>query len=398
MENSHLLAQADQALANGQANQGLILLRQYNSSNDNDAGSWHRQAVIEEQIGDFSMAGEAHFRCIEIAPNNAIGYLYGGYWLQQKNQQTDAAALYSLADDLDASVLKLWDQADVSPPTKLRSQEASKVMRRVLSEQHRIVCRNLDNAERIRKAHWVQTSDQPVSLNFDNFAPELFFIPGLSTRPFHSSTEFTWTEQLNQKCSAINKELSHAMEQQLTKESLRPYLGKNFSSHSSLSKLANSHNWQAIDLFKNGQLNSEVSMLFPETLNALNTVPTYNLDNNPFEVFFSFLKPHQSIAPHFGQSNHALTVHLPLDIPDGCYLKVNDQEEKWAHNEVLIFDDSFLHSAHNPSELNRVVLIFSIWHPDLNADERNAVQQSFKARQKWVSERRSRLEKLRANR
>lgn len=397
MENSHLLAQADQALANGQADQGLILLRQYNRSNKNDAGSWHRQAVIEEQIGDSSAAGDAHFRCIEIAPNNAIAYLYGGYWLQHKRQHTEAAALYSIADDLDASILMLWNQQNVSAPTKKRSQEANNLLRHVLSEQHRKVCCNLRNAERIGEAQWVQTSDHPVSFSVDNFAPELFFIPSLSTRPYHSSSEFVWAEQLHQKISVIKKELSHAMHQQLTKENLRPYLDKNFSNHSSLSELANSSNWLAIDLFKSGQLNTEISKLFPNTINALKAVPTYNLDDNPFEVFFSFLKPHQSIAPHFGQSNHALTVHLPLEIPEGCYLKVDDHDETWMENEVLIFDDSFLHSAHNPSNLSRVVLIFSIWHPDLSADERYAVQKSFEARQKWVSERHSHINKLRTS-
>lgn len=396
MNNSHLLAQADQAFAAGQANQGLTLLRQYNLSNNSDAASWHRQAIIEEQIGDFSAAGEAHFRCIEVAPNNAIGYLYAGYWLQTKNQQTNAAAsLYSLANDLEASALTLWEKPNVSAPTQQRSREANRVMREVLTQQHRTVCNNLKNAERIGNAHWVQTSDQPISFGVDNFAPELFFIPGLTTKPFYSDKELAGAEQLNQKCGKINSELTHAMQQQLIKDTVRPYLDNNFSSHSSLSELANSHNWLAIDLFKNGEPNSKVSTLFPETLDALKALPTYSLDENPFEVFFSFLKPHQSIAPHFGQSNHALTVHLPLDIPNDCYLEVGAQKQPWNENEVLVFDDSFLHSAHNGSGLSRVVLIFSIWHPDLSTDERAAVQQSFKARQKWASERRSHLKKLR---
>ena len=31
----------------------------------------------------------------------------------------------------------------------------------------------------------------------------------------------------------------------------------------------------------------------------------------------------------------------------------------------MIFDDSFLHQAQNNSDLDRVVLIFDMWHPDL---------------------------------
>jgi tetratricopeptide (TPR) repeat protein len=396
MTNSRLLAQADQAFAAGQAEQGLALLRKYNLLNNNDAASWHRQAIIEEQIGDFSKAGEGHFRCVEIAPTNAIGYLYAGYWLQQNNQQIQAAAaLYSLAYDLDPSSLMLWRQSQVSAPTQLRSREANKVMRQVLSEQQRSVCSGLSNAERIGNAHWVQTSDQPISFGIEDFAPELFFIPDLPSKQFYPVEELTWVEELNEKCNVIKSELTYAMQQQLAKDSLRPYLDKNFSSHSKLGELANSNNWLAIDLFSNGELNTEVSTLFPETLDALKSLPTYNLNHTPFEVFFSFLKPNQSIAPHFGQSNHALTVHLPLDIPTECYLEVGAEKQSWREGEVLVFDDSFLHSAHNHSGLNRVVLIFSIWHPHLSSDERNAVQQSFTARQKWLSERQSQLRKLR---
>jgi tetratricopeptide (TPR) repeat protein len=396
MNDSSLLAQADQAFSAGQAKQGLILLRQYNRNNSNDAASWHRQALIEEQIGDTSAAGAAHYHCIEIAPNNALGYLYGGYWLQQHNNQTTAAAaLYSLAHDLDASILSLWQQDKISAPTQLRSQQANRVMRQVLSDHHRAVCSELKNAERIAKSEWLRTTDKTISFSEQNYAPELFFIPDLSIKPFYPAKQLDWTEQLNHRCKKIKKELSKAMQQQIAQKNLRPYLDENFASHTNLAELANSNNWLAIDLFKNGELNTDIAAFFYETLSALDQLPIYCLDENPFEVFFSFLKPSQSIAPHFGQSNHALTVHLPLDIPPNCYLKVGSEERSWQQDEVLVFDDSFLHSAHNHSQQTRVVLIFSIWHPDLSDDEREAIQQSFKARQKWTLERQTHLQKLR---
>ena len=395
MKDSSLLVQADLAFTVGNDKQGLTLLRQYNSANSDDAASWHRQAVIEEQIGDSSVAGEAHYRCIEIAPNNAIGYLYAGYWLQQKNQQTKAAALYSLAHDLDSSALALWQRSDISAATQLRSRQANKVMRQVLSAHHKAACAHLVNAERIEEAHWIRTTDKTLSYGADNFAPELFFIPSLSIKPFYSAKEFTWAKQLNQNCDKIRDELTTAMQQQLGQDSLRPYLDENYAGHAKLGELANSNNWLAIDLFKSGELNSNIAAFFPQTFKALSPLPVYCFNQDPFEVFFSFLKPSQSIAPHFGQSNHALTVHLPLDIPPNCYLTVGSQKRYWQQDEVLIFDDSFLHSANNQSDRMRVVLIFSIWHPDLSGDERIAVQESFKARQQWTLERPSQLNKLR---
>jgi hypothetical protein len=40
---------------------------------------------------------------------------------------------------------------------------------------------------------------------------------------------------------------------------------------------------------------------------------------------------------------------------------------------LMIFDDSYEHSAWNDSEVARIVLIFEIWHPALSAAERTAV-------------------------
>ena len=72
MNNSQLLTLIDHTFTMGQANKGLELLRKYNTSNNTDAGCWHRLANIEEQIGDFFAAGKAHLRCIEIVPNNTL--------------------------------------------------------------------------------------------------------------------------------------------------------------------------------------------------------------------------------------------------------------------------------------------------------------------------------------
>ena len=233
-------------------------------------------------------------------------------------------------------------------------------------------------------AIWVKTHDQPVSFAAKDFSPELFFIPDLAIKPIYSDQEFSWAKSLHAHHNEIQNELAIAMQQQQAKNNLRPYLGNNFANHLSLNELANSTDWMAIDLFNSGQLNSEVAALFPTTLEVLKSIPTYNLEQNPFEVFFSFLQANQSIPSHFGQSNHALTVHLPLDIPDDCYLQVASQKQNWREGELLIFDDSFLHSAHNNSNKTRVVLIFSIWHPDLTAIEKETIRLSFKSRQNWV--------------
>jgi len=158
-------------------------------------------------------------------------------------------------------------------------------------------------------------------------------------------------------------------------------LGRQFA------ELQGSLNWTAFDLYREGKLQSKVAQYFPVTLAALEQVPLYGMDSLPYEVFFSVLKPGQHIKPHFGLSNHSLTIHLPLIVPPGCSLTVAGQRRQWVPGRILAFDDSYIHEAINPSGEQRVVLIFSIWHPDLSKGECDAIQRSFTARARWLAAR-----------
>jgi aspartyl/asparaginyl beta-hydroxylase (cupin superfamily) len=79
-------------------------------------------------------------------------------------------------------------------------------------------------------------------------------------------------------------------------------------------------------------------------------------------------------------------VHLGIDIPGGELIVANEQY-RWKDAEIVVFDDSFLHSAKNNSDKVRVVLLFSIWHPDLNSEEILAIKRAFTHRQSWLEQR-----------
>ncbi len=385
-----LLTSADKAFARGENQQGLSLLREYNQSNNHDPGAWHRQAVIEEQIGDQALAGHAHYRSIKMAPDIGLGYLYAGYWLQQNKKIEAAAAAYSLLSDISPETLTLSKES----PTSLTKRviAANQVLRSVLSQLHRDLC-SQTGLGRVRNSIWVRTHDESFKFDRKHFNPQLFYVPEIPQKPFHSPSHFTWANSVVSKTKTIQAELSAALQDSAATQTIRPYLAKGYN-HGPLQELAGSTNWSALDLYKEGQENVSITAKFPETLKALKSVPTYSLEKQPYEIFFSLLKPHQKIAPHHGLSNHALTVHLALDVPNNCFLKVSDQQKSWTAGELLIFDDSFLHSAHNESEQLRIVLIFSIWNPALNPAEQRAIQASFNARRNWLDMRVSKLDQL----
>ena len=151
--------------------------------------------------------------------------------------------------------------------------------------------------------------------------------------------------------------------------------------------LVGSLDWTALDLFTEGVAHPALTGHFPETLAALRHAPLYGLDDNPFEVFFSLLRPGQHIKPHYGLSNHSLTVHLPLVLPQACWLRVGDETRQWHTGQITVFDDTFIHEACNDSDAERIVLIFSIWHPDLTRAEQQAIKRTFRARQQWLAQR-----------
>src|SRR3546814_9157183 len=77
--------------------------------------------------------------------------------------------------------------------------------------------------------------------------------------------------------------------------------------------------------------------------------------------------------------NTRLICHLPLIVPDGCALRVGAETRGWREGELLIFDDSFEHEAWNRGGSDRTILLFEIWRPDIDADEREQLTRIFAA-------------------
>lgn len=375
-------AAINKAFAQGQYQQGLLALRDLGKLLPDDPETQHRLAVVEEQIGDPQLALNAHQSCLALAPTNPLAYLYAGYCLQQQGQLERALRIYSLGSDLD---LRFLTPGPGDGPTELRYAAASKALREHLSSLHRCAVGEEIATQRIRNAIWTRTHDQPFGFQHDNQVPQLFYIPALTSTPYFATEDWPWAAFMESSAAVILDEFSAA--NHILDEAGRPYLSTDMVLDEALAPLAGSLNWTALDLFRDGQANTTVSEHFPQTIAALSQVPLYGLNETPYEVFFSVLKPGQHITPHYGLSNHSLTVHLPLITPQPGYLNVAGKARPWEFGKLIAFDDSYLHEAHNQSQSPRVVMIFSIWHPDLTEPERSAIQRCFTARLAWLNSR-----------
>ena len=88
---------------------------------------------------------------------------------------------------------------------------------------------------------------------------------------------------------------------------------------------------------------------------------------------FSILDAKTRIPPHVGVNNARLIVHLPLIVPPGCGFRVGSETRSWEPGKAFVFDDTIEHEAWNRSDELRAVLIFDVWHPDLNEAERRMI-------------------------
>ena len=127
----------------------------------------------------------------------------------------------------------------------------------------------------------------------------------------------------------------------------------------------------------------------PTTAAHLQRMPGL-LTGVPFSyAFFSSLASGAAISPHHGPANLRLRVHIPLSIPEGdCGIRVAGEARAWdCEGGPLVFDDSYEHETWNRCSVERVVLLFDVWHPDLSMAEREAVCAMFREarRSGWLS-------------
>lgn len=102
----------------------------------------------------------------------------------------------------------------------------------------------------------------------------------------------------------------------------------------------------------------------PRTASILRRIPGIRT------ALFSRMGPNTVLDPHTGWadlSNHVLRVHIPLDVPGEavCGLVVDDEVRYHKVGELIVFDDSHLHSAfNNHATATRTVLIVDIARPE----------------------------------
>jgi hypothetical protein len=110
--------------------------------------------------------------------------------------------------------------------------------------------------------------------------------------------------------------------------------------------------WLNYGLVYHKQILPNVFLDFPNIMNYL-----YKLRPSGYEmVGFSLLKSNSEIPPHKDNENSSISWHLGIDVPEKCFLKVEDEIHEEKNGKWVIFDDSRIHAAYNKNEKDRIIL------------------------------------------
>ncbi len=97
----------------------------------------------------------------------------------------------------------------------------------------------------------------------------------------------------------------------------------------------------------------------PQTLALVNRCPSIKA------AMFVVLPPDAKLVKHRDPYAGSLRYHLGLQTPNDkrCFLDVDGQQYYWRDGEAVLFDETYIHYAHNQSEENRLILFCDIERP-----------------------------------
>ena len=99
--------------------------------------------------------------------------------------------------------------------------------------------------------------------------------------------------------------------------------------------------------------------LTPKTLALLDQIPAIK------GAMFTMLPPGARLQRHRDPYGGSLRYHLGLVTPnsDDCFIEVDGIKYSWRDGEAVMFDETYIHYAHNQTDQNRIILFVDVKRP-----------------------------------
>ena len=101
------------------------------------------------------------------------------------------------------------------------------------------------------------------------------------------------------------------------------------------------------------------ALLCPKSVEILQRLPMVKA------AMFAELPPGGTLNAHRDPYAGSLRYHLGLVTPndDACYIVVDGQPYSWRDGQGVMFDETYIHEAHNKTQINRIILFCDIERP-----------------------------------
>jgi len=342
------------------------LFEQIIAAGEADATVWLVTALARKAMGDAPATHEALDQMLKIDPENLRALLMKADCLAEDGDSRSAVVFYD-------TVLRLAPDPDTFPPEIAREIRRAKVA----CEKHSTNVLAHIKAELVKAGYDEASSSHRITMSLDLLSgkkkryveqPRTYFVPELPVTEFFPRETFPWMSAMEAATDDIADELAAVMDQ---KDAFAPYIHAEENRPTRTDhNLLDSLDWSALYLWRDGTLIEENAARFPKTMAALENVPLEYVDGKAPMALFSRLEPGAHIKPHTGFFNSRVICHLPIIAPPDCFLRVGNETREWRRGEGWVFSDAIEHEAWNASSQTRVVLIFSVWRPELSDEER----------------------------
>eukprot|EP01043_Picozoa_sp_COSAG02_P069822 COSAG02_NODE_12124_length_1592_cov_1.689886_1_plen_340_part_00 len=225
----------------------------------------------------------------------------------------------------------------------------------------------------VRDGRSAKLPDDPTELGQ---RARVFTAPGLHAAPFWPVPAAVQTLAADAICD-IRRELLQLMRtrpastQRHGRDVYEPLKLRDSTGHDMGLIFDPNDGWRSVDFSQDGRWNQEQCASCPCTMDFLRSLPL--CECTLARAYVSILTAHKSIAPHHGRSNIKLRMQLPVimgsEAAGFSEIRVGGVPCRYEEGQPILFDDTFLHEVRNCSTVDRVVLLFDIWHPQLTAAE-----------------------------
>jgi tetratricopeptide (TPR) repeat protein len=381
VQGADLSAGVQDALKRGDPKAALALILEAERASPREPGLKLQRAMVSRALGDLKGALAALEEALDIDPYDYVALLSKGAVVERISGERAASAVYKNAlkiapAELPAALLGPTERARQVVARTLDALEAH------LRERTRAV--NAECSEEARRRF-----DESVGVYAGRSKvyvqePLMLHYPRLPAIPFYDRGLFPWMAELEAATDTIREELMGAMA--AAQDDFAPYIAfPKGAPVNQWGELNHSRRWSSFFLWKDGARQDGACALCPKTAALLEGLPLAYQPGFAPTAMFSALDANTHIPAHTGSANVRLLCHLPLILPGPARFRVGNEVREWKLGEAWVFDDTIEHEAWNDADELRVILIFDVWNPFLDAGERELINAMMAARNEFFA-------------